>query len=167
LRVLRHRAFQNQHLPAATIGKLNGKVRKIVPIKIEDCGDLPPTLASLCWEDFSTRFYGLALERVLHSIFDVDVRPPIGIRAATAKPNPPQPPESAQAKETPSTQFPIDMFHVDAFAQQLSSEGFDARGNLFNGTVGVIVGPKGSRSEANAARGSGIVLSVMGTQPPV
>lgn len=29
------------------------------------------------------------------------------------------------------------------FAQQLEREGFDARGDLFNGQIGVIVGPKG------------------------
>jgi hypothetical protein len=72
------RPWVQTELDAATIGKLNGRVRKIIPIKIEDCGDLPPTLGSLCWEDFSIRPYDPALKRVLDSIFDVDVRPPLG-----------------------------------------------------------------------------------------
>ena len=42
----------------------------------------------------------------------------------------------------------FDLFHVQgqsitAFVQQLRSEGFDARGDIFEGQVGVIVGPKG------------------------
>jgi hypothetical protein len=72
------RPWVQTELDAATIGKLNGRVRKIIPIKIEDCGDLPPTLGSLCWEDFSTRPYDAALQRVLDSICDVDVRPALG-----------------------------------------------------------------------------------------
>ena len=55
------RPWVQTELDAATIGKLNGKVRKIIPIKIEDCGDLPPTLSSLCWEDFSNQPYHSAL----------------------------------------------------------------------------------------------------------
>lgn len=77
------RPWVQTELDAATIGKLNGKVRKIIPIKIEDCGDLPPTLGSLCWEDFSARPYDAALKSVLDSIFDVDVRPPLGRKQNT------------------------------------------------------------------------------------
>jgi hypothetical protein len=72
------RPWVQTELDAATIGKLNGKVRKIIPIKIEECGDLPPMLGSLCWEDFSTGPYESALRRVHDSIFDIDVKPPLG-----------------------------------------------------------------------------------------
>ena len=73
-----NRPWVQSELDAATIRKLDGKVRKIIPIKIEDCGDLPPTLGALLWEDFSNQPYEAALNRVLESIFDVDVRPPLG-----------------------------------------------------------------------------------------
>ena len=72
------RPWVQAELDAATIGKLNGRVRRIIPIKIEDCGDLPPTLASLCWEDFSSQSYHSALKRVLYSVFEIDDRPPLG-----------------------------------------------------------------------------------------
>jgi hypothetical protein len=72
------RPWVKTELAAATMRKQNGKVRKIIPIEIEDCGDLPPTLASLLWEDFSNQPYEVALKRVLDSIFEVDVRPPLG-----------------------------------------------------------------------------------------
>ena len=72
------RPWVQTEFDAATIRKLNGTVRKIIPVKIEDCGDPPPTLASLCWEDFSNQPYEAALKRVLESIFEVDVRPPLG-----------------------------------------------------------------------------------------
>src|ERR1017187_3642987 len=47
-------------------------------LTIEDCGDLPPTLAALLWEDFSRQDYEVALKRVLDSIFEADLRPPLG-----------------------------------------------------------------------------------------
>jgi len=72
------RPWVQTELDAATVRKLAGKVRKIIPVKIENCGELPPTLASLCWEDFSNQPYEAALKRVLESIFDVDVRPALG-----------------------------------------------------------------------------------------
>ena len=72
------RPWVQTELDGATIRKLNGKVRKIIPVKIEDCGDLPATLASLLWEDFSNKSYEAALRRILDSIFDVDIRPPLG-----------------------------------------------------------------------------------------
>jgi hypothetical protein len=84
------------------------------------------------------------LKRVIDSIFDVDLKPPIGTGVTTTSPKPSQRLVGVViAKEPSETQFPIDMFQVDAFARQLRNEGFDARGNVFNGTVGVIVGPKG------------------------
>jgi hypothetical protein len=73
-----NRPWVQTELDAATIRKLSGKVRKIIPVRIEDCGDLPPTLASLLWEDFSNKPYEAAFKRVLESIFDVDGRPPLG-----------------------------------------------------------------------------------------
>jgi hypothetical protein len=84
-----------KELDAATVRNLAGKVHKIIPIKIEDCGDLPPTLGSLCWEDFSSQPYDSALKRVLDSIIGVDVRPPLGqsqgSTLAMALPNPQHP----------------------------------------------------------------------------
>src|ERR1017187_4595582 len=124
-----HRPWVQAELDAATIRKLNGKVRKIIPVKIEDCGDLPPTLGSLCWEDFSNQPYDLALNRILHSIFDTTNKPPIGL-----------PP--TKAKVTPG--FPIYGEDVGAFARELRSEGFDARRIvLFDEQIGLMVGPKG------------------------
>jgi hypothetical protein len=73
-----NRPWVQTELDSATIRKLNGKVRKIIPVKIEDCGDLPPTLAALLWEDFSRQDYEVALKRVLDSIFEADLRPPLG-----------------------------------------------------------------------------------------
>lgn len=73
-----NRPWIKAELDAATIRKLSGKVRKILPIKIDDCGDLPPTLASLCWEDFSKQPYERALQKVLEGIFELDPRPPLG-----------------------------------------------------------------------------------------
>lgn len=75
-----NRPWVRGELDAATVAKINGRVRKIIPIKIEDCGELPPTLASLCWEDFTSQSYESALQRVIDSIFDIDVRPPLGKR---------------------------------------------------------------------------------------
>jgi hypothetical protein len=75
-----NRPWVKTELDAATVGKINGKVRKIIPVKIDDCGDLPPIITSLCWEDFSNQPYESALNRVLESIFEVDVRPPLGKR---------------------------------------------------------------------------------------
>lgn len=46
--------------------------------KLDDCNDLPPSISALCWEDFANQPYDSALERVLNSIFDVDMRPPLG-----------------------------------------------------------------------------------------
>jgi TIR domain len=72
------RPWVHTELDAATIRKLEGKVRKIIPIKIDDCGDLPATLNSLRWEDFCSGSYDSSLGRVLDSIFERDVRPPLG-----------------------------------------------------------------------------------------
>jgi hypothetical protein len=72
------RPWVQTELAAATVRKQSGKVRKIIPVKIQDCGDLPSTLASLLWEDFSNQPYDLAFGRVHDSIFGVDVRPPLG-----------------------------------------------------------------------------------------
>ena len=81
-----NRPWVQTELDAATIRKLTGKVRKIIPVKIEDCGDLPPTLGALLWEDFSNQTYESALNRVLYSIFDMDVRPPLGQAPVASNP---------------------------------------------------------------------------------
>jgi hypothetical protein len=72
------RPWVQRELDAATMRNLGGQVRKIIPVKIEDCGDLPPTLASLCWEDFSNQPYDAALKRVLDSICELATSPPLG-----------------------------------------------------------------------------------------
>jgi hypothetical protein len=72
------RPWVQTELDAATVRKLDGKVQQIIPIKIDACGDLPPMLGSLLWEDFSTKRYDLALTGVLHSIFSVETKPPLG-----------------------------------------------------------------------------------------
>lgn len=65
-------------LNAAIAKKMSGSVRKIIPVKIDDCDGFPPIIDSLYREDFSNQPYEAALKRVLDSIFDVDVRPPLG-----------------------------------------------------------------------------------------
>jgi TIR domain len=89
------RPWVHSELDAATVRKLSGKVRKIIPVKIEDCGDLPPTLGSLCWEDFSNQPYEGALKRVLDSIFERDGRPALG-----------QPRPDMVASTTPTKRLP-------------------------------------------------------------
>jgi hypothetical protein len=74
-----HRPWVKMELGAATGRVAGGRIRKIIPAKIDDCSDLPSTISSLCWEDFSSQPYESALKRVLDSIFDVDVRPPLGL----------------------------------------------------------------------------------------
>lgn len=150
------RPWVRTELDAATIRKLNGRVRKIIPIKIEDCGELPPILASLCWEDFSNQPYEAALMRVLDGIFDTDARPPLGkppstktLRGVAGQVEtyctPPLPIVSQphQDKAPHRSTFPIGIFDVQDFAKRLKSEGFDARTDLLNGQVGLIIGPKG------------------------
>lgn len=72
-------------LDAATARKMKGSVRKIIPIKIDECDGFPPIIDSLYREDFSSQPYEAALNRVLDSIFDVDVRPPLGGRSTEQK----------------------------------------------------------------------------------
>ena len=79
------RPWVQTELDVATDMKLNGKIRKIIPIKIEECDHLPPILRTLCWEDFTNQPYESALRRVLDSIFDVDVRPQLGTRPTQQK----------------------------------------------------------------------------------
>ena len=127
-----------KELDAATVRNLSGEVRKIIPVKFDDCGDLPPTLGSLCWEDFSNQPYDAALKRVLDSILGVDVRPPLG--------QPPAKPGHEIPTPLPRrtvTQFPISALATGVFVNQLKGEGFDAAGDVYNGQVGIIVGPKG------------------------
>lgn len=135
-----NRLWVKTELDAATVRKISGKVRKIIPVRIEDCGDLPPTLDSLCWEDFSNQPYESALQRVLDSIFDVDVKPPLLERPPTKRPNPLPPPASEPSETNTGTQFPI---RLGVFMKQLQSEGFEARSDLFNGQEVLVVGPKG------------------------
>lgn len=141
-----NRPWVRSELDAATVRKLSGKVRKIIPVKIENCGDLPPTLASLCWEDFSNQPHEAALKRVLDSIFGVDVRPPLGQPPRKRVPEGPKPvpvPVSERKERPTHTQFPISALAMDGFLKHLRREGFDARGDVYNGQVGIIVGPGG------------------------
>jgi hypothetical protein len=77
-----HAPWVQNELQAASARKVSGKVRKIIPITIDDCDDFPPMIESLCREDFAKQPYEVALKRVLDSIFDVDVRPQLGKRPA-------------------------------------------------------------------------------------
>lgn len=140
-----NRPWVQTELDAATIRKLNGKVRKIIPVKIEDCGELPPTLSALCWEDFSNQPHEAALKRVLDSIFGVDVRPPLGKPPSTMQDDVPSPTIILRQpkKSSAQTNFPIYDRQLGRFADQLKSEGFDARTDIFNGQLGLIVGPGG------------------------
>jgi hypothetical protein len=72
------RPWVKTELDAATVRKLDGKVQKIIPIKIDDCGELPPILGSLMWVDFSMKPYDVAFQTVLHSVFRVETKPPLG-----------------------------------------------------------------------------------------
>jgi hypothetical protein len=74
------RPWVQTELDIAVDRKMNGKIRKIIPIKIERCDQLPPILHTLCWEDFTDQPYESALKRVLDSIFEVDRRPELGKR---------------------------------------------------------------------------------------
>ena len=74
------RPWVQTELDIATDMKLNSRIRKIIPLKIQECDNLPLFLRTLCWEDFTNQPYELALKRVLDSIFDVDVRPQLGSR---------------------------------------------------------------------------------------
>jgi hypothetical protein len=146
-----NRPWVQRELDAATVRHIGGKVRKIIPIKIEDCGDLPPTLASLCWEDFSNQPYGAALKRVLDSIFGVDVRPPLGAPSIIASAERTQPKHEFKITSIPTTKFPIYDRALGEFAKQLRSEGFDAKADLYagpqGGQLGLIVGPNGLDSK--------------------
>lgn len=75
-----HAVWVKTELQAAITRKLDGKVRKIIPIKIDDCDQFPPIIGSLYREDFTTQSYEAALKRVVNSIFGVDERPALGKR---------------------------------------------------------------------------------------
>ncbi len=75
-----NRPWVKMELGAAIARIANGKIRRIIPVRLDDCSDLPSTISSLRSEDFSNEPYDSALKRVLDSIFDVDVRPPLGKR---------------------------------------------------------------------------------------
>jgi hypothetical protein len=80
-----HAPWVQTELQAAIARKVNGKLRKIIPITIDDCHDFPPIIDALCREDFANQPYESALKRVLDSIFEVDVRPQLGKRRAEQK----------------------------------------------------------------------------------
>ena len=67
-------------LQAAIARKVNGKIRKIIPVKIDDCGVLPPIIDTLYRVNFTNRPYEAAVKDVIDSILDVDLRPPLGKR---------------------------------------------------------------------------------------
>jgi hypothetical protein len=95
----------------------------------------------------------LALNRVLDSLLEIDRKPPLGsppgigsgpIEAPTTATGNNQRHQAVdEADAMPTTEFPIFMDRLEEFVKQLRSEGFDARTDLFNGQIGVIVGPKG------------------------
>jgi hypothetical protein len=72
------RPWVQTELDAATIRKLDGRVQKIIPVKLDDCGEPPPLLGSLHGVDFSSQSYEIALKKVLESIFLVETKPVLG-----------------------------------------------------------------------------------------
>jgi hypothetical protein len=98
------------------------------------------------WEDFSNQPYEAALKRVLDTIFDVDVRPPLGKPRSGRTPEPGPPPMAPKPDDEnkhSTRKFPIYMADLHWFAAELTLEGFDAKSDLYNGQLGLIVGPKG------------------------
>lgn len=80
------RPWVRMELDIAVARRNSGKLRKIIPITIDDSEDIPAIIDSLCREDFSNSAgYDSALKRVLDSIFDVDVRPTLGKRPTEQK----------------------------------------------------------------------------------
>ena len=155
------RPWVQKELDTATVRNIAGRVRKIIPVKIEDCGDLPPTLGSLCWEDFSNQPYHSALRRVLYTIFEIDVKPPIGSPPTTQTSDLAHlqitslaggEPTIPELTTVPATKFPVYAEDLAAFARELRSEGFDAR---THGSVRQPAGldgrAEGSGFQANAA----------------
>jgi hypothetical protein len=71
-----NRPWVQIELDAATAKRAAGTLRKIIPIKLDDC-IVPPIIGGLRWEDFSNQPYESGLQRVLESVLDVDVRPPL------------------------------------------------------------------------------------------
>jgi hypothetical protein len=74
------RPWVRAELDAATARKNSGRIRKIIPIKIEECDDIPPILGSLCWKDFSNQPHESAFKRIIDSIFELSEKPLIGSR---------------------------------------------------------------------------------------
>jgi hypothetical protein len=113
-----NRPWVKTELDAATVRVISGSVRKIIPVRIEDCGEIPPILGSLLWEDFTSQPYESALNRVIRSIYGIDDRPPLGKPSGTGVP-----PASAPRP----LRFPLWPDDLKEFAEQLRREGFDAR----------------------------------------
>jgi TIR domain len=73
-----HAAWVQTELQAAISRRAKGKIRKIIPIFIDDCGDVPPMLDTLYRVNFANQPYEAALDEVVNSVLDVDLRPPLG-----------------------------------------------------------------------------------------
>jgi len=56
-------------LNTAIVRLQSGKIRKIIPVRIEECGDLPALLAPYLVQDFHNQPRERALDRVVDSIF--------------------------------------------------------------------------------------------------
>ena len=150
-----NRPWVQKELDAATMRNISGRVQKIIPIKIENCGNLPPTLGSLCWEDFSIKPYELAIERILHSILGIDGMPPLGSQPTASTSRFQRSQMSGLIADLPQTSKPmsqevdaelwssITVHNIGEFADVLRNEGFAAKGSMFIGQCGLDVGPKG------------------------
>jgi hypothetical protein len=79
------RPWVQAELEIAVERRNSGRIRKIIPIMIEQCDDIPLIIRSICWEDFTSQHYDSALKRVLDSIFEVDLRPRLGKQPAKQK----------------------------------------------------------------------------------
>jgi hypothetical protein len=64
-------------IDSAISRRAGGGIKKIIPVKLD--GTNPPTILSgLLWVDFASREYDAAMKEITDSIFDKDLRTPLG-----------------------------------------------------------------------------------------
>jgi hypothetical protein len=79
------RPWVQTELDAAIELKTKGKLKKIIPVKLDDC-DAPTTIGGLLFVDLSLQDFKHGLQRITESIFDIDLKPPIGTMSEQAAP---------------------------------------------------------------------------------
>jgi hypothetical protein len=87
------RPWVQTELDAAVELKTKGKLKKIIPVKLDDC-DAPTTIGGLLCVDLSNQDYQQGPQRLTESIFDIDLKPPLGAM--------PEPAKFAQKSEPPA-----------------------------------------------------------------